>query len=302
MQTGLSSHAVGHGDDDTAYVAFARCFGCTLVLGEPVGAPHLIDDVVDSFLREHPRALFFQTSSAFAQRLHVRHGYRTTPIGIERMLDVSTWNTRGRRKQSIRSAVNGARNNGIAIAEDNELDLNTVSPAWWRTRRRRTLRFLVPPQRHRPLGARTFVAKDSAGDILGFVTFDALGEAGNIIGYTPSVSLASSRFRPGLWYAIVAAALEVFQREGVCSVNLGLAPLADGTFGNSVDDDNASLLLTTALRVLRVVGGAVYNFKGIEHAKARFEGSAQRSWLCHRGVLPWWSLFAVLWRTWRGPR
>ncbi len=258
--------------------------------------------VVDNFLKAWPGALFFQTSTAFATQLRARHAFRTTPIGIEPVVDVAGWSTRGAHKQTIRSAVNRARATGITIAEDNDIDLASVSTTWLLTRRRRTLRFLVPPQEHRPLGARTFVARDVDGDVLGFVTFDVLARGGAVVGYTPSVSRASTRFRPGLWYAIVADALKVFQREGIAGVNLGLAPLARDTFNASDDADVGDApLLRLALRVLRSVGGVLYNFGGIEHAKARFEGHATRSWLCHRGALPVWSLFAVLWRTWRVP-
>jgi hypothetical protein len=41
--------------------------------------------------------------------------------------------------------------------------------------------------------------------------------------------------------------------------------------------------------------GALYNFRGVAHAKSRFGGVAQTSWLGHREALPWRALLALWW-------
>ncbi len=289
-------------DGTDAFIAWTSGFGTAIVLGDPVGSTDDVATVVDAFVASYSNAVFFQTSAAFSSMLRSRHNYRATPIGIEPTIDLASWQPRGRRKQAIRTARNSARARGIVVVEDNAFDVHSVGDAWLRTRRRRTLRFLVPPIDHRPLGARTFVAMDG-DEPLGFVTFDALRVDGVVVGYTPSVSLASARFRQGLWYVVVAAAIDVFRAEGVNHLNLGLAPLAKETFNVEIAGHVSDApLLRLAFRVLRDIGGAIYNFKGIEHAKGRFDGAPSLSWLCHRGRLPWWPLLAVLWRSFTGPR
>ena len=308
LQPGLRTVDV-IGPGGRAFAACTRALGSTIVLGEPVGdTDGARADVVAAVLDDDPHAIFFQVRPAFAALLTTRFGLRVTPIGTEPIIDVAAFTLRGRRRQSVRTALRHARAHGVTVTElDGDDTLHTgaiahAAYAWERTRRRRQIRFLVPPLHHRVPGlSRTFVAKH--GDaVLGFVTFDALSEAGHIRGYTPSVSRASTQFRAGLWYVLMAHALQQFQREGIASVNLGLVPLSRPSLAASTTRSPASPgALLPLLRLLRVVGRPVYPFAGIEHAKGRLGGEPVMSFLGHRRALPLGALLGTWWRTFVGP-
>ncbi len=307
LQPGIHTVAV-RGPRGRAFASFTRALGATIVLGEPVGdSEGARADVVSTILDSDCDAIFFQVRPAFAQMLHDGFGLHGTPIGVEPIVDVATFSLRGRRRQSIRTAINHARTMGVVVTELGSHDdteaaaIDAAATAWERTRRRRHIRFLVPPLHHRLPGlTRTFIARQGT-DVLGFVTFDALSSDGRVHGYTPSVSRASTRFRAGLWYVLMAHALEQFRIEGVTTVNLGLVPLARGVSSATTLTHEAGGPLLPLLRLLRHVGVPVYPFAGIEHAKGRFGGQAVASYLAHRQTLPLVALLGTLWRTVKGP-
>ena len=278
-----------------AFVAMRRTLGVTIVLGDPIGDPATLDEVLDVVVAACPRLLFFQVGDATADRLRERHRLRTTPLGIEPIVDIANFSLRGRHKQTLRSARNHAERAGVVVEEVDPSEVDE-EPArrWHLTRRRRRLSFIVPPLRLPDVeqqtgsGRRAFVAR-LADETLGFVVFDPLHAHGRVCGFTPSVSCGSVRFRFGLWYVLVTAAIERFRAEGIDQVNLGLAPLASS--GSSSSSSSSLMLVFAALRRL----GALYNFRGVAHAKSRFGGVAQTSWLGHREALPWRALLALWW-------
>jgi lysylphosphatidylglycerol synthetase-like protein (DUF2156 family) len=279
-----------------AFVATRRALGVTIVLGDPVCAPAALDDVLAAVVASSSPLLFFQVGDDVAARLRAHHGLRTTPLGVEPVVDVASFSLRGRHKQTLRSARNHAARHGIVVEEVAAGEVDEEPARRWRlTRRRRRLSFIVPPLRlpavegREGTGRRAFVAR-AAGETLGFVVFDPLHDDDRVVGWTPSVSCGSVRFRPGLWYVLVTAAIERFRAEGVDSVNLGLAPLAP----SSSSSPSSSSLLTWAFSLVRRVG-LLYNFRGIEHAKGRFAGAPQTAWLAHRGALPLRALLALWW-------
>lgn len=286
-----------------AFVATRAALGVTIVLGDPTGAPAAIDAVLDRVMSSSSLVLFFQVSEALAERLRGRHGLATTPLGIEPIVDVATFSLRGRHKQALRSANNHAARDQITVAEVDAHRLDEEPARRWRqTRRRRRLGFIVPPLRLRPdvpeaeADRRAFVATRGA-ETLGFVVFDPLYDDGRLVGFTPSVSCGSTRFRSGLWYVLVTAAIARFQAEGITTVNLGLAPLAKlpSSSSSSLSATSSVPVLLRAVFSLLWRFGLVYNFRGIAHAKSRFGGTPRSAWLAHRGALPWRALVALWW-------
>ena len=277
-----------------AFVAIRRALGVTIVLGDPIGEHTALDEVLDAVVAACPRLLFFQVADATGARLRERHRLRTTPLGVEPIVDIANFSLRGRHKQTLRSARNHADRAGVVVEEvaPSEVD-EEPARRWHLTRRRRRLSFIVPPLRLPDVeqqtgsGRRAFVAR-LAGETLGFVVFDPLHAHGRVCGFTPSVSCGSVRFRSGLWYVLVTAAIERFRDEGVEQVNLGLAPLASSSSSSS------SSLLMLVFAVLRR-WGILYNFRGVAHAKSRFGGVGQTSWLGHRDAVPWRALLALWW-------
>jgi lysylphosphatidylglycerol synthetase-like protein (DUF2156 family) len=268
------------------YIAYAQHWGMQFALADPVCAPSQRGELLDRFLQQHPNAVFVQVSKAVVDHLHGRHGYYGTQFGSESKILLSDWSVRGARKQIIRTAVNAAAAAGIEIREGGfDHDVKRISEAWIRTRRCKNneIRFLIRPMivDYRE-GTRYFYAHAPGGDAVGFIFFDPIYSDGRLAGYVPNISRSSANFRQGLWYALMAHALAVFREEGVPCVDLGLVPLQ---MAGGIEPQESRLLRAT-MSLIRERMDFLYNFKGLEFAKSRFQGRVEKTYCCHRGAMP----------------
>jgi lysylphosphatidylglycerol synthetase-like protein (DUF2156 family) len=274
------------------YIAYARHWGLRFVLADPVCAPQHRGQMLDRFMAEYPNAVFAQVSKPVVDHLHHHFGYYGTQFGSESKVDLATWSVRGAKKQVIRTAVNQARNQGIEIRESGfDTDAKKISEAWIRTRRCKNneIRFLIRPMLidYRE-GTRYFYAYHH-GEAVGFVFFDPIYLNGKLVGYVPNISRSSANFKQGLWYALMVHAMEIFKAEGVPYLDLGLVPLmmADGI------EPQESRLLRGMMSMIRERMDFLYNFRGLEFAKSRFQGTVEKTYCCHRNAVPGLAMFAM---------
>jgi phosphatidylglycerol lysyltransferase len=269
------------------YIAYAQHWGMQFALADPVCAAPQRELLLDRFLDRYPGAVFVQVSKAVVDHLHGRHGYYGTQFGSESKIELAGWSLRGARKQIIRTAVNAARAEGIEIREGGfDHDVKRISEAWIRTRRCKNneIRFLIRPMiiDYRE-GTRYFYAyAPDSGEAVGFIFFDPIWRDGRLAGYVPNISRSSANFRQGLWYALMAHALEVFREEGVPYVDLGLVPLQM----EAGIEPQESRLLRKTMGLIRERMDFLYNFKGLEFAKSRFQGRIEKTYCCHRSAMP----------------
>jgi lysylphosphatidylglycerol synthetase-like protein (DUF2156 family) len=267
------------------YIAYARYWGMCFALSEPLCQPEHRAMLLDAFLVRHPDAVFVQVGRSVVDHLHRRHGYYGTQFGSESKIALADWSLRGQKKQIIRTAINQARSQGIQIQEKGfDPGVKAISEAWIRTRRckNQEIRFLIRPMLmdYRE-GTRYFYALRD-GRAVGFVFFDPIYRDGRLHGYVPNISRSCANFRQGLWYALMAHAIDVFKLEGVPCLDLGLVPLMLATD----IEPQESLLLRKTMGVIRERMDFLYNFKGLEFAKSRFQGDVEKTYCCHRGRLP----------------
>ncbi len=117
------------------FVGFMAAWGQTIALADPVAAPASRSTVLDAFLERHPQATFVQVSAPVAELLRERHGLYATQLGVETVLDVESWNPRGRKKQALRTALNQAEAQGITVSEGlAEEERAQLSHEWLATR------------------------------------------------------------------------------------------------------------------------------------------------------------------------
>ncbi|MEW9900179.1 DUF2156 domain-containing protein [Chitinivorax sp. PXF-14] len=274
------------------YIAYARYWGMQFVLGDPVCEPKYFEPMLTKFLKRFPNALFAQVSKPIVDILHQSFSYYGTQFGSESKVSLSDWNLRGSKKQIIRTAINQARAQGIEIKEG-PFDRYTkkISEAWIKTRRCKNneIRFLIRPMlMDYKENTRYFYAYHN-GEAVAYIFFDPLYKNGKLISYVPNISRSCASFKQGLWYAIMVHAMEVFRSEGVPYVDLGLVPLM-------LADDyepQESKILRKMMAVIRERGDMLYNFKGLEFAKARFNGVVEKTYCCHRNALPGLAMVAM---------
>jgi lysylphosphatidylglycerol synthetase-like protein (DUF2156 family) len=218
--------------------------------------------------------------------LHGRHGYYGTQFGSESKILLADWSLRGARKQIIRTAVNGAAAAGIEIREGGfDHDVKRISEAWIRTRRCKNneIRFLIRPMiiDYRE-GTRYFYAHTPGGDAVGFIFFDPIWQR-RPPGRLCAEHLAFVRqLPPGPVVRADGACAGRVQGRGRALRRPRPGAAADG---GRVEPQESRLLRAT-MSVIRERMDFLYNFKGLEFAKSRFQGRVEKTYCCHRSAMP----------------
>jgi lysylphosphatidylglycerol synthetase-like protein (DUF2156 family) len=274
------------------YLAYARYLGMTFALSDPICNAQHVETMLDRFVERFPNAMFAQVTKNIADIMHRRHGYYGTQFGSESKVPLSNWDLRGRKKQIIRTAVNQAKEQGVEIREGPfDEQANAISESWIKTRKCKNneIRFLVRPMvMDYEEGTRYFYAHQN-GSAVGFIFFDPIYRGGKVVAYVPNISRSCASFKQGLWYAMMVHAMDVFKAEDIEYVDLGLTPLM---LADELEDQESRPLRLIQKQIYRW-GNSLYNFKGLEFAKSRFQGQVVKSYVCHRNRLPGAAILAM---------
>ncbi|MGO1500511.1 MAG: DUF2156 domain-containing protein [Marinobacter sp.] len=267
------------------YVAYMRKWGGTFVLSDPVCAPENFGDILEQFHKRYPNASYVQVSKSVVDFMHLRFGLYGTQFGSESRINLGRWSLSGKKKQILRTALNQAEKCGITVQERLSDDhTREISEAWIRTRKCKSneIRFLIRPMEmeYRENERRFYAYQD--GKAVGFVYFDPIYRNNEIISYVPNISRANADFRQGIFYTLMAHAMEAFKAEGVPYLDLGLIPLSL----DSATEHQESPLLKRILHGLYNRGSFFYNFKGLEFTKSRFRGDNFKTYCCHKRGIP----------------
>ena len=228
MQPGLS-----HFGDERGFLAYARRWGTTLVLGDPVAPRSRQAELIREFLACQRAVVFCQISESVAELL-VEHGYYLNEMGVDTHLDLPSYALSGREREWLRYAANWTHRRGLEVCElPSEpavlAEVAEVSREWResRTISNREVRFL-----NRPLvleaeqDTRRFFLRDPAGKIQAFVFFDPLYRAGRVIGYCTCFKRRRPEATSYAEAAIMHQAIRQFRSEDRETLSLGLSPMA----------------------------------------------------------------------------
>jgi len=267
------------------FMAYMQKWGNRLTLADPVCDVKDREVLLREFLKDEPNNTFVQISEETAMLLHRKFGYYATQFGIEILLDLKTWDLKGKKKQIVRTSVNHSRKEGVVFTEDcSGNGCRRLTGEWLKTRkvRNREIGFLIRPMEMEcEEGTRKFYAY-LKGELIGFLYFDPIYANNRIIAYVPNISRFSSKFKSGIFYALMNHAFEVFKQEGIEQINLGLCPLVLG------DEDLPceSGIQKKLNRLLYNYGNWIFSFKGLYFTKSRFGGTEQKVFGAHKEKLP----------------
>ena len=274
------------------FIAYMSKWGAKMTLADPVCAEKDRETLIGEFLRHYRNVGFIQLSEPVAELMNQAFGYYATQFGIETVVDLENWSLSGKKKQVLRTAVNQSRKRGVVIREGaNDTSYRDLSDQWMRTRKikNREIGFLIRPMEmaYQPDTRKFFAYLD--GELIGFIFFDPIYKGGEVVSYVPNISRFSDSFRQGIFYSIMTHAMEKFKAEGIRELNLGLSIL----ILNDDDRPYESFILKNIERLISRYGNFVYNFKGIDFAKSRFQGNNNRFFSAHKGFLPAIKLISV---------
>src|SRR5690606_28326836 len=175
--------------------------------------------------------------------------------------------------------------NGITVMERFSDDhTREISEAWIRTRKCKSneIRFLIRPMEmdYRENERHFYAYQD--GKAVGVIYFDPVYRNNEIVSYVPNISRANADFRQGIFYTLMAHAMQVFKEEGVPFLDLGLIPLSL----DSTTEHQESRLLKKMLHGIYEKGNVLYSFKGLEFTHSRCRGGDFKACCCHERAIP----------------
>lgn len=267
------------------YVSYKSKWGHNYVLSDPVCDPADAEVVIRAYLDAYPRSSFAEVYEPVAELLYNKFGYYTSQMGVETIVDLEGWDMNGKKKQILRTAYNQSISRGIHIYESNdETRYRDITPVWLKSKKvkKREITYLVRPlDMGYTADTRKFFARLD-DTVIGFVFFDPLYWNNRVVGYVSNISRYDQTFRQGIYYSIMAHALQRFKQEGVESINLGLSPYLINGDCRYHESRGCRKMLDLAHRN----GNFLFSFKGLEFTKSRFCGRETRVYVGHRAYVP----------------
>jgi len=259
-------------------------------LCHPGGMPHLLMEFEQAATVPN---VYVAVNDEVANCLQSR-AYNINRIGTESRITLGDFNVRGKKKKQLRHASHFGERVGAQVQELmwDEVDadqVKTLSLQWRASKgvKRRELKYATrPPVYGDEWGVRKFYCKHN-GRVIAFVFFDPYFEQGQLKGYCANIlrSSPSKEFNGALDYTILEA-INVFRREGVSELSLGIAPLQ-----NIQPNQNERRSIRLISRLFYDYGNRLYSFRGLAYHKSRYRPIETPWYLCSRQI----SLFRLYW-------
>jgi lysylphosphatidylglycerol synthetase-like protein (DUF2156 family) len=223
-----------HFGDERGFLAYKKVGRTALVLSDPVAPPENLPDLMSRFVA-HARDVGFWFVSHGVAKVLAEQGFIINAMGYDTHIDLPTYNFSGKKKQTLREALNRMNKRGFVTREDTLTNVGiekvkALSDAWRQTRTftQEEIIFL-----NRPLvlaeepDVRRFFTFDKEGKLVAFAFFDPIYDGGKVMGYLSQHSQNLPEADRLVTLALKRVAIETFQKEGLKVLHLGLAPFAD---------------------------------------------------------------------------
>lgn len=271
------------GPQRCSYLALRVIDGWAMVLGDPVGDPAEIPELLARFRTQCEasdwQAVWYQVTPELLPLLRTEK-VQVLPLGEEALIDLPSFSLSGKSMQSLRTARSRVEREGCSIEEyDLAADprhwrgtLHDISSAWLRQRRGRELGFSLGTWELALRFAaeqRFWVLADSAGQPQAFVSFTPVyGAEAGIQGWQLDLLRRSEGAPPGTMEALVLAAVLAMQAEGCALCSLALSPLS-GESGLPIEGNPDFIERGRGLIYEHL--GRLYNFEGLHRFKQKFQ-------------------------------
>ena len=267
------------------YITYICHKNSVFVLANPICEEKNFNLILSLFLQKFPKSHFIQVTKNVCDILFKNHNYYGTQCGFEPLVSIKSWNLKGKKKNIIRTAMNQVNAQNIELKESEFLNqTHSISRSWIQTRRckKKEIRFLIRPLSMQYTGGLRYFYAFINSKPIGFVCFDPIYNNEKIIAYVPNISRSSKLFKQGLTYSIIAFAIEIFRKEGIEFIHLGITPMLKQ---EKIEVQESKILRYLIVKIYQS-SSYFYNFKGLEFAKSRFEGEKKKVYYCHVHKLP----------------
>ncbi len=231
LQPGLSYFETSFG-----YIAYQRAFGFDLTLGPPVCAGPDRTELIQRFLRDRKRPLFFYVPREVALLVAELGGsrFRVSGMGVDKVMTLD--GPASELHPRVRGALKKAERGGFTVIEAHPATLGTEERARLESITRSYLqRSAVPVEMrflNRPLAfdgdglARLFVLRQGAdASVFGYAMLDPYFDGGRVQGYLLNLIRFERTRLWGVYYSAVSMLASRLREEGIGQLSLGFCPL-----------------------------------------------------------------------------
>lgn len=246
-----------------------------IVNGDPICAPEDFPAFLAEFRlfcqNSNHKLVFLSITGKYLDE-YKKQGFGTVKCGEEASFNIQEYTIAGKKGAKMRMNINHATNAGLTVHEyrplekrDPEIEkaIEQITDEWLHDKNSSLLTFtLGSTGLDQPLDKRYFYACDTSGHIYGFNVYCPYNGQ---TGYMADITRRSHDAPSGITEKIMYEAFQVFKKEGIQSVSMGLAPLA-----NVIEDGETPGSAEKLLNFVYEHLNSCYGFKNLYRAKESY--------------------------------
>lgn len=255
-----------------AFLAYRVGANLAVVLGDPVGPAHEMEDIVTRFLaycRANGWGAAFHQASAEMLAVYEKAGLRNLKFGDDAVVDLEEFSLEGKRAKQLRLTLKQCERAGIraqlheAPVPDEVIEqAKQVSDEWLQLPGRRERQFTLGQfDRDYVRGTRVLAAYDQAGRMLGFVNLIPSGRPGE---GTLDLMRRRAEGPNGIMDFLIIQALMHAKQTGYTRFSLGMSPMGGFQPGESSTAEERAIHAFSQRLTF------VFSFQGLRAYKAKF--------------------------------
>ncbi len=282
-------------------IAYRLSYGVALTLTGPFGDSKEYSQDIRNFIQMCEKnswtPAFYAVHDSVCKDLK-KLGFTSIKVGTDMLVDPNAWQTRGKKWQDIRTAINKAKRDGITdvlttyneAPWDIQQQIVEISEEWAELKALPEMKFTLGGlDELRDNRVKILYAIDEQGRVLGVTSWMPTYSNNRVIGWTLDFMRHRTDSPNGIMELLIARMAERLQEEGLKNpdskvefMSLSAAPLA-GIDENSTEDDASknTNVITHALEMMSDILEPAYGFKSLYFFKKKFQPTANPVYVCY---------------------
>lgn len=282
-------------------IAYRLSYGIALTLTEPFGDEKEYSQDIRGFIKLCEQnswsPAFYAVHDKTRQELE-KLGFTSIKVGTDMLVDPNVWQTRGKKWQDIRTAINKAKRDGIAdvlttyneASWDIQQQIVEISEEWAELKALPEMKFTLGGlDELQDSRVKILYAINEDGRVLGVTSWMPTYRNNRIIGWTLDFMRHRTDSPNGIMELLIARMAERLRDEGLenpdCAVefmSLSAAPLA-GINEDTLNENGqkSSNVINHALEMMSDILEPAYGFKSLYFFKKKFQPSASSVYVCY---------------------
>lgn len=276
-------------------IAYRVSYGIALTVTGPFGDPSEYRDDLRAFARFCTRnswtPVFYSVHAEQRDEL-LSLGWESLDVGTEMVVDPNAWQTRGKKWQDVRTAINKAKRDGITDVLTTfheapfsvQAQIREISTQWAGEKALPEMGFtlggvdeLIDPR------VQLLYAVDESGKVLGVTSWMPTYRDGKVIGWTLDFMRHRTDSVNGIMEFLIARMAERLRDEGdVEFMSLSAAPLAG--MGDDLEGSEESAVLRHVLQMVADIMEPAYGFRSLFRFKLKFHPNEAKVYICYPDV------------------